>query len=171
MKRRKIVICFLFITSLLSACGGYYGQDDPEIVVQGVRAVPSAGFIPNFVIDLNIVNPNRSPIHLNGVFYTLHLEGHRLFTGATNDLPDIEGFSEGSFSVNANPDLLSGLGLVADLFSRPRNGFEYAIDAKLDVGGFRRNFNVYETGLISFPGGSNRYDQSMLNSLINQGSF
>lgn len=160
----------LFFTLMLSACG-YYGQDDPEIVVQGVRAVPSAGRIPNFVIDLNIVNPNRSPIYLNGVFYTLHLEGHRLFTGASNELPVVEGFGEASFNLNANPDLLSGLGLIADLFSRPRGSFEYEIDAKMDVGGFRRNFNVYETGLISFPGGSTRYDQSMLNSLINQGSF
>ncbi len=171
MKKRIIAVSMLVIASLLSACGGFYGQDEPEIVVQGVRAVPSAGNIPNFVIDLNIVNPNRSPIHLNGVFYTLHLEGHRLFTGATNELPVIEGFSEAGFSVNANPDLLSGLGLIADLFSRPRSGFEYEIDAKLDVGGFRRNFNIYETGLISFPGGSTHYDQGMLNSLINQGSF
>lgn len=170
MKRKINVICVLLIASMLNACG-FYGQDDPEIVVQGVRAVPSSGAIPNFVIDLNIVNPNRGPINLNGVFYTLHLEGHRLFTGATNDLPVIEGFSEAGFSLNANPDLLSGLGLIADLFSRPRNSFEYEIDAKLDVGGFRRNFNVYETGLIGFPGGSTHYDQNVLNSLINQGSF
>jgi len=169
--KRTIMIVSILMVSLLGGCGGFYGQDDPEVIVQGVRAVPSAGFVPNFIIDLNIVNPNKSPIYLNGVFYTLHLEGHRLFTGATNELPVIEGFSEGSFSVNANPDLLSGLGLIADLFSRPRDGFEYEIDAKLDVDGFRRNFNVHESGLISFPGGSNSYDQSTLNSLINQGSF
>ncbi len=171
MKRRTIAACCVLLAAMLSGCGGFYGQDEPEIVVTGVRAVPSAGSIPNFVIDLNIVNPNRSPIYLNGVFYTLHLEGHRLFTGATNELPVIEGFSEAGFSLNANPDLLSGIGLIAELFSRPRDNFEYEIDAKLDVGGFRRNFNIYETGLIAFPGGSKRYDQSMLNTLINQGAF
>lgn len=169
MKKISLVTV-LILSSLLSACG-FHGQDEPQIVVQGVRAVPSAGHIPNFVIDINIVNPNRSPINLNGVFYTLHLEGHRLFTGATNDLPVIEGFGEAGFSLNANPDLLSGIGLIADLFSRPRSSFEYEIDAKLDVGGFRRNFNVYETGLIAFPGGSTHYDQNVLNSLINQGAF
>lgn len=169
MKRISLTIV-LTVSTLLSACG-FYGQEEPEIVVQGVRAVPSAGRIPNFVIDLNIVNPNRGHIDLNGVFYTLHLEGHRLFTGATNDLPVVEGFSEAGFSLNANPDLLSGLGLIADLFSRPRTSFEYEIDARLDVGGFRRNFNIYETGLITFPGGSTHYDQATLNSLINQGSF
>lgn len=163
-------ILALFFSLLLSACG-YHGQDEPEIVIQGVRAVPSSGSIPNFVVDVNIVNPNRTPINLNGVFYTLKLEDHRLFTGASNSLPVIEGYGEASFSLNANPDLLSALGLLADLFSRPRDGFEYEIDAKLDVSGFRRNFNVYHTGLLAFPNGATRYDQSMLNGLINQSDY
>lgn len=169
---RKIINASLFVLiALVSGCAGFHGQDEPQIVVQGVRAVPSSGRIPGFVIDLNIVNPNRTAIDLNGVFYTLHLDGRRLFTGATNELPLIEGFSEGSFSLNANPDLLSAIGLIADLFSRPRGSIEYAIDAKLDVGGFRRSFNVYETGLIEFPGGEKTFNSNTLNSLINQSSF
>jgi len=157
----------LLMVSVLSGCG-FHGQDEPEIVVQGVRAVPSSGRIPGFIIDLNVVNPNRTPLNLNGVFYTLRLDGHRLFTGASNDLPVIEGFSEGSFSLNANPDLLRAIGFIADVFSRPRGSIEYDIEAKVDVGGFRRNFTVYETGLIAFPGGAKTFDSNTLNALINQ---
>jgi len=167
---KYFLVFSLFFCLLLSGCG-FHGQDEPEIVIQCVRALPSSGSIPNFVVDLNIVNPNRTPINLNGVFYTLKLEGHRLFTGASNSLPVIEGYGEASFSLNAKPDLLSGLGLLAELFSRPRNQIEYAIDAKLDVSGFRRNFNVYHTGLLSFPNGGTRYDRSILNNLINQSGY
>lgn len=148
----KKIIIVLISGFLLGSCG-YVGQEPPRIAVDGVQAISSNGPIPNFLVDLRVVNPNNQPLRLNGVFYEVFIEGNRVFTGARGDLPTIDGFDEQVIQLNANPDLLSAVGLVADLFSRingggSANSVEYVLEAKVDVQGFRRNFNITESGLL-----------------------
>lgn len=148
---RRILLTVL-IGFVMTSCG-YVGQEPPRIAVDGVQALPSSGPIPNFLVDLRVVNPNNQALRLNGVFYEVFIEGNRVFTGASGDLPTINGFDEQVIQLNANPDLLSTVGLVADLFSRIQGGgngtgVEYVLEAKVDVQGFRRNFNITESGQL-----------------------
>lgn len=42
---------------------------------------------PRFEIVLHITNPNRDPLELEGISYTIHLEGNKVMSGVANDLP------------------------------------------------------------------------------------
>lgn len=134
----------------ISACNGL-GQayEKPTVTVSGFRTLPSNGVMPNFEIDLHVVNPNREALKLIGVSYTVSLDGHELIKGVGNNLPVIDAYGDGTFTLTAAANLLSGVRLVTDLMNKSSDTFEYRFDAKLDVGRFSRNIRVQETGNIS----------------------
>lgn len=140
----------LVISSLLTACSGLgAGYEKPTVTVSAFRALPSEGIMPNFEIDLRVINPNREALNLVGMSYTISLDGHELIKGVGNDLPVVEGYGEGTFTVTAATSLLAGVRLVNDLMNKPSDSFEYRFDAKLDVGRFSRAIRVRESGTVS----------------------
>ena len=50
--------------------------ETPAVNVSAIRPLPSDSLVPRFEIVLHIVNPNRSPLRLQGIAYTLALDGH-----------------------------------------------------------------------------------------------
>ena len=64
------------------------GYETPVVTITSFDAIPTNG-IPQFKIGLHIVNPNRTPLDLKGVSYTIALEGHKIMTGVSNKLPHI----------------------------------------------------------------------------------
>ena len=57
--------------------------------------------MPRFEIGLHIINPNRQPLTLTGVAYTISIEGYRIMTGVSNTLPVIEAYGEGEVRLEA----------------------------------------------------------------------
>ena len=146
-----------FIALLVTACTGLGpGYEKPTVSVSAFRALPSDGIMPNFEIDLRVINPNREALNLVGMSYTISLDGHELIKGVGNDLPVVEGYGEGTFTVTAATSLLAGVRLVNDLMNKPSDTFEYRFDAKLDVGRFSRAIQVRESGTISLGAARSR---------------
>jgi len=125
------------------------GYDTPTVTVSSFRALPSEGALPSFAIGLRVINPNREALVLQGVAYTISLEGHKLIEGVANDLPVIDGYGEGEFILTASANLFAGIRLITDLMRSDRGGLEYELEAKLDIGGFRSAIRVRESGEIS----------------------
>lgn len=145
------------ITVVVSACSGLgTGYEKPTVTVSAFRALPSGGILPNFEIDLRVINPNREALNLVGMSYTISLDGHELVKGVGNNLPVIEGYGEGTFTVTAAASMLAGVRLVNDLMNKPSDTFEYRFDAKLDVGRFNRAIRVTESGNISLGSARSR---------------
>ena len=90
---RGVIALMLLVGSGCATLGPDY--ETPAVNVSSIRALPSESIVPRFEIGLHIVNPNRSALALQGIAYTLKLEGHKLLTGVANDLPTIEGYGEG----------------------------------------------------------------------------
>ncbi|MGB5626177.1 MAG: LEA type 2 family protein [Woeseiaceae bacterium] len=105
--------------------------------------------MPNFEIGLHVVNPNREPLKLRGVSYTVNLGGHELIKGVGNELPVIDAYGEGSFTLTATPNLLAGIGLVTDLMRSSTNSVKYKLEAKLDVGRIQPAIRISDSGEIS----------------------
>ena len=59
------------------------------------KPLPSEGMIPAFEIGLRIINPNRQTLNLEGIVYTVSLQGHEIVKGVGKDFAPIEGYSEG----------------------------------------------------------------------------
>jgi LEA14-like dessication related protein len=108
--------------------------------------------VPRFEIGLHIVNPNRTALKLEGIVYSVILEGHKVLTGVSSDLPLIGAYGEGDVTLIATVDLLSGVSLLASLMNKPQESFSYELEARLDIGSLRPRIHVREKGEISLAG-------------------
>lgn len=147
----------LGLSMLLQACTGLRpGYEMPTVTVNSFRALPSQGALPNFEIGLHVVNPNREPLKLRGVSYTVNLGGHELIKGVGNELPVIEAYGEGGFTLTATPNLLAGIGLVTDLMRSSTESIDYKLQAKLDVGMIQPAIRITDSGKISLRPSNSR---------------
>ena len=81
----RLTIAILTLAVPLAGCAGLRpGWETPTVTVKSVRALPSQGMLPEFEIDLHIVNPNREALKLAGVSYNVSHEGHELIKGVTD---------------------------------------------------------------------------------------
>jgi LEA14-like dessication related protein len=123
--------------------------ETPTVTINSFRAIPSDSGAPSFEIGLRVVNPNRDALELQGIAYTISLDGRELINGVGKDLPVIPGYSEGDFTVTASASLYQGLRLITDMMNTPKDSLSYEVATKLDVGAFRPAIRVKDTGEIS----------------------
>ncbi|MCC5867422.1 MAG: LEA type 2 family protein [Gammaproteobacteria bacterium] len=148
---RSIVIASML--AVLAACAGLSPYDQqPEVNITSFTLAPdSAGVVPRFNIGVQVINPNRAALSLNGMNYSILVDGNRILSGATADLPEVPGYGATDFVIEASPNLLGGARLFSEMLSRERNDFGYTFRARLDVGGIRRYINVEESGRFGAP--------------------
>ena len=148
----KIVCCLILIIAVFGCAGINNGFETPTVGVSSFQVLHSEGAIPRFEISLHIINPNRTELKLEGLVYSVTLEGHKVITGVSNDLPIIEAYGEGEVTLIASADLLNSIRLVAALLNSQQEKFDYKLEAKLDIGRFHPRIYVVEKGEISFQG-------------------
>lgn len=148
----RILALLLTATVLLPGCAGMgAGYEVPTVSVQSFRPIPSdtGTGLPAFEIGLHVVNPNLDPLELAGISYTISLDGKDLIKGVGNDLPVIEGYGEGTFTLTAGFDVLAGIQLFRSLMNKDGDSFDYAFKAKLDPGAYKRKIRISDSGSIS----------------------
>ena len=99
-----------------------------------------------------ISNPNRTELRLQGIVYNIDLEGHRILSAVSNQLPVIAAYGTGDVLLQASPDLLSTLALFSDLFSQRRDSLQYTLDANIDIGSRLRRVHVERSGEVPLSG-------------------
>ncbi len=151
---RKLNLCLgLLLLLLLLGCASLRPDfEKPTVNVTSFRMIPAEGVVPRFEIGLHVINPNRTPLKLQGLAYNVDLEGHRILTGVSNKLPVIEAYGEGDVLLQASPDLFSTISLFTDLMNQPRESFEFKLQAALDVGGLLPKIRVEKSGQVSLAG-------------------
>lgn len=145
------VVLILLALFVFSGCASLQsGYEKPVVSISNFEAVPTEGIMPKFKIKLHIVNPNRTPLSLQGVSYTIALEGHKIMTGVSNQLPEIEAYGEGDVTLIASVDLFSSIGFITDLIrNQGRENISYSFNAKLDAGTFHPLIRVKKEGKLS----------------------
>ena len=145
------LLCCSFL--LLQACASLDPDyEQPTVSLSSFRALPSEGGMPTFEIGLHILNPNSGSFRLEGVVYTISVQGHDVVKGVGKDFPVIEGYSEKTIKLTASANLLAGIRLVMDLMNSPNEDLQYEFEAKLDTGGFGRSLRVKEKGSFRMNG-------------------
>ena len=142
----------LLALQLLGGCAGMgSGYETPTVAVQSFKPVQSddSSGLPSFEIGLHVINPNLEPLELAGVSYTISLGGQDLIKGVGNELPVIEGYGEGSFTLTASFNLVAGIKLFRSLMAADSDSIDYAFKAKLDPGAFKRKIRITDSGTIS----------------------
>ena len=120
--------------------------EDPSVTVTSFRAVPSEGMAPSFEVGLRVMNPNAVDLELQGIVYTISLEGKELIKGVGKDFPVIEGYTQEDVTITASVQLLAGLKLVSSLMQNQSDSLNYEFKAKLDLAGMYPSIYVTEIG-------------------------
>jgi LEA14-like dessication related protein len=140
----------LLLAIILSACATLSPDyEQPTVTLSSFKAIPSEGMVPAFEIGLRIINPNAQALNLEGIVYTVSLQGYELVKGVGKDFPVIEGYSEGEVKLTAAANLLAGIRFVGDMMQSQDESVEYEFKAKLDLGGLYPSIKVRETGEIN----------------------
>ena len=145
----------LLLVILLPACATLDPDyEEPTVTLSSFRAIPSEGMVPAFEIGLRILNPNSQTLKLEGIVYTISLQGRELVKGVGKDFPPIEGYSEGNVTLTASANLLAGIRFIGDMMDSPGENLEYEFKAKLDMGGLFPSIRISETGNLNLSGNS-----------------
>jgi len=147
----RLTLSLLAVT-LLGGCAGMGpGYETPTVAVQSFKPVQTddGSGLPSFEIGLHVINPNLEPLELAGVSYTISLGGQDLIKGVGNDLPVIDGYGEGSFTLTAGFNLVAGIKLFRSLMAADSDRIDYSFKAKLDHGLFKRKIRITDSGTIS----------------------
>lgn len=146
-----VLLCCTFL--LIQACASIDPDyEQPTVTLSSFKALPSEGGMPTFEIGLHVLNPNSSPFRLEGIVYTISVQGHDVVKGVGKDFPVLDGYSEQTVKLTATANLLAGIRLVMDMMSTPAEDLQYEFEAKLDTGGFGRSIRVKETGSFRMNG-------------------
>jgi hypothetical protein len=138
---------------LLQACASLDPDyEQPTVTLSSFKAMPSEGGIPTFEIGLHVLNPNSSSLSLDGVVYTVSIQGHDVVKGVGKDFPVLEGYSEQTLKLTATANLFAGIRLVMDLMNSPQKDLNYEFEAKLDTSGFGRSIRIKESGTFRMDG-------------------
>ncbi|GAA0791325.1 LEA type 2 family protein [Marinobacterium sediminicola] len=151
MRLRFYTIGLMMLAALLAGCAGLQpGYEPPTLEVTGVRLDPSSrGAVPQFLIGLRVINPNRQSLRLDGISYNLYLQEQRVLSGVARDLPDVAGYSSRTIEVSATPALFGSIRLLSDLMNSPQiEALDYRVEAKLDGGGLQWPVRVEEQGRL-----------------------
>ena len=139
----------IFFILYLSACATVPTDfEEPSVSVTSFTPKHSAGITPQFEIILHVTNPNREPLELEGMSYTIHLDGNKVMSGVSNDLPTIEPYGEADVTLNATANLLGGFQLLTGLMNQTKEHIEYEFKAKLDIGVFMPRIDVVRKGIL-----------------------
>ncbi len=156
MKILKGFAAFLLLLSI-SACAPIFpGFETPTATLSSFRVLPGDTIVPTFEIGLNISNPNRVPLKLDGMTYAVYLEGEPVLRGLTNQLPLIAAYGAEEVLIQARPDVFSTINLFTRWMNQPRDVFTYSFEAQLDVGRFMPKINVVRSGELSLTQAGNR---------------
>ncbi len=150
MNVMRRLIFKLIAATILTGCATIPADFvQPGVAVVSVLPRDWNSFTPEFEIVLRVTNPNRRPLKLAGLFYTIHLEGNKVIEGVASDLPKIAAYGEEDVTLRATADLFGGLNLLAGLLAAPSDQIEFEFNAQIDVGAFYPMININKTGAIT----------------------
>lgn len=145
----KLFLLPVFFILYLSACATMPDDfEEPSVSVTSFTPKNSAGITPQFEIILHITNPNREPLTLEGMSYTIHLDGNKVMAGVSNDLPTIEPYGEADVTLHATANLLGGFQLITGMMNQAKEHMDYEFKAKLDIGAFMPRIVVIRKGTL-----------------------
>ena len=109
----------------------------------------SDGLSMRFAIDLSITNPGSATITVDGLSWNLELEGSRILTGVSNEVPVLEPFTEVPLTLEASTNLTGMVELFTRLVNRQNEQFDYQLETRLGLSGFRFPITYTDSGSVS----------------------
>ena len=89
MPRCSWIMILASMVLMIAGCATLNPEyETPSVNISTIRALPSDSIAPRFEIGLHIINPNRSALNLQGIAYSLNLDGVQNFDTQLNQVRD-----------------------------------------------------------------------------------
>lgn len=148
-RRVACYLCFLCLL-LVSGCTNLIDFEEPSVELVGIEALPSEGIEPRFQVTLRIVNPNKSAMTIDGVYYQLSLRDKDFMTGATSSSTAVPGYGENTLKLQASIGVMKMLSLMGDFIRNPDNTkLDYQFKAKINIRELMLPLHITKQGDIS----------------------
>ncbi|MCB1895509.1 MAG: LEA type 2 family protein [Zoogloeaceae bacterium] len=129
------VACLAGVAVALAACGTLpIGLEPPEVSLADVRYAGGTLFEQRFRLDLRVINPNRRDLEIEGVSFTVELNGRRFARGVSDQAFVVAAHGEHVVTVHAT----TTLGQMLDQIGSPDDtrGLAYRVEGQVALGGF-----------------------------------
>ena len=141
------IVALLFVIPL-SACSTINAVP-PEVNLMRVDVQDVTLSHVNLLADVRVFNPNEKALTIQGVDYTLHLEGIKVFSGKSNLSQTIAGQEYGHLTLR----LSSAYWDIIQLFNKLPNksDVQFSMQGSIRVGGsrmFAQRFSFDKQGVI-----------------------
>ena len=147
--RTLLAVLLAVFLAMLVGCASLPSElDPPKVSLESFRSLPVASGPPRFEIKLRVVNPNKQPLDIAGIIYSIELLDKEVITGVANNIPTIEGYGEGVVTLEAGLQLLEILRLMTGLGASRSDPMVYRFSAKIAFNGFMPTQRVQESGEI-----------------------
>ena len=142
-------VMFAVLVAMLASCASLTAElDPPKVSLESFRSLPVASGPPRFEINIRVINPNKQPLDIAGISYSIELLDREVITGVANDIPVIDGYGDGVVTLEAGLQLIEILRLMAGLGASQSDPLVYRFSAKIDFNGLVPTQRVEESGQI-----------------------
>lgn len=138
--------------SVLGGCAGWQlGMQKPDVAVVNIRLLDGNLLAQRFVLTLRVTNPNTTEIAIEGLSFTVDLNGQPFAKGVSNQAVVIPRLGDATMEVTATTGLASFLRQLKAL-RKGRDKVEYRIKGRLVTGNFG-GINFDQSGEVGLPRG------------------
>lgn len=138
------------LLAVLAACATpSIDFDTPEVDLVGLRPMASSGMEARFAVQLRVINPNTTPLKIDGMHYQVYLRREKVLSGVSAERVRIPAYGDGLVALEASAGMLGSLALMRDLLANPPDsGLPYRLEVKLSVHGALRALRIDREGVL-----------------------
>lgn len=155
MNKIITVLCLCFSLLLMTSCAAINPSlKHPDVKLVGLRLLPTQGILQRHIaVDLNILNPNRQDLSVRGISYDVGIEGIKLLSGVTDQVPTLKGMQETPVTLEVSADIIQIMRLL-EHFSNNGVGdkVNYNFSAVIDFSAWLPSMHVDKKGVLPLGG-------------------
>lgn len=133
--RLLFLSCILFITFGLSACASLTYHANPlNVTLTNIQLMDAQLLEQEYQLTLRVQNTNDSPLVINGLSYTLDINGAEFAKGVNNQQNHILPFSEKLIKVSLISSSFNAIKQLRILNDKSQPSFTYRLQGQVSLG-------------------------------------
>jgi len=137
MPRFLTLLAVLGLCLAATGCASLTSLETPELKVTSFRVLEqeSASLEQRFAVGLRVINPNNRDIDVDGIDFSLDLNGRQLARGVSDEPFRLPRLGEAETSVVVSTSLLDMLRQAVELGQQEEDTLKYRLRGRLHLGG------------------------------------
>jgi LEA14-like dessication related protein len=126
-----LLLCLALTVTACSFFGGY--QETPRVSLVSIQPIEMGLLEQRYGLQLRILNPNDNEIPIEGLSYSIEINGHEFAYGVSRQPVTIPPFSEALLDVEVVSNLLNIMQQFQEMSSENSNSLKYRLKGKISL--------------------------------------